>query len=214
MDASFINDGAQQPVSKVSVLARLIPAVVYLIPAFGATLSAFLMMKMMRALEENETAGIEVVLAVLAESIYPVLGSLYLQIFLGIAIFAVLIARMVMQTKTASPAGWFFILSGILCLIPIVVLAEAQSMIIEALIIPTSADISAIGSTVALLLILTMAALPIIFIILLALSVIPFSTKKRPRWSPLIAAVFVEILIITAAVFFQLRLLWLFQAVS
>lgn len=212
MDASLMTDGTEQSASKVSISARLIPALVYSIPLIGVALSAFLQMKMMRALRETENAGVNVVLAVLAESIYPVLGSLYLQIILAIAVFIILVVRMVMKTKTASPSSWFFLLSGILCLIPVVTLFEAQSMIIEVLIAPTSAEISAIGSTVGLLLILIMAAAPIIFILLTALSVIPFSTKKSPRWSPLVTTVLVEILIIAVAIAFQLRFLWLYKA--
>lgn len=213
MNNSLMNDGTALTISKVSVSARLIPALIYTIPAIGAALSAFLFINVLGALKSSESAGFTAIMRGLAESSYPMLGSLYLQIILGIAIIAILIIRMTMQTKTASPSSWFFIVSGILCLIPLVLLAEAQSMIIEVLISPrNSSGIALIASTISSLLMLTIAAAPIIFVILSAISLIPFSTKKRPKWSPLITAILVESLFIIAAIAFTMRLLWLNQA--
>jgi hypothetical protein len=213
MNHTLMNNGATQPVSKVSISARLFPAFVYFVPAIGAALGAFLYINLMRALRYNENAGVVAILGGLAESTYPIIGSLYLQIICGIAVIAILVIRMMKQTKTASPSSWFFILSGILCLVPVVMVAEAQSLIIEVLIDPrNSPGVAAVVSTVSSLLILTIAAAPIIFVILMALSLIPFSTKKKPRWNPLIAAIFVQVLFIAAAIAFTLRFLWLNQA--
>jgi len=59
---------------------------------------------------------------------------------------------------------------------------------------------------------LSIASTLVTFIVLLVMSVIPFSTSSKPRWSPLIFAILIEILIIAAAVAFQLRFLWLYKA--
>lgn len=213
MEASLTNDGTvEQSKSKVSISARLIPALIYLIPIIGAALSAFLQLSMIQRWVATENVIAEAVFEVFAESIYPVLGSLYLQIILGIAVLVILIVRMVMETKTASPSSWFFVISGILCLIPLITLFESQSMVIEVLIDQNAAGVEAVGSIVSILLIFIMAALPITFFILIALSLIPFTTKKRPRWSPLITFILMEIPIIAVTVAFQLRFLWLYKA--
>lgn len=208
MDASLMNGGTvEQSKLKVSI-----PALVYLIPLIGAALSAFFQFDMMQRWIAQKGVGAEVIFAVLAESMFPVLVSLYLQIVLGFVVCIILIVRMVMETKTASPSGWFFLLGGILCLIPLIILFEAQSMAIEVLIVSGPDGVLEIGTIVNILLILIMVALPITFIILIALSVIPFSTKKNPKWSSLITAVLVQFLIIAVTVAYQLRFLWLYKA--
>ena len=138
MDASMVNDGGNQPSLKVSILARLISTLSYTIPAIGGALSSIFLMNAMRALRENETAGVTAVMRGLAEATIPVLGSLYLGVFCGIAVIAVLVGRMIVQTKTASPPSWFFVISGILFLVPAGLFCEAESLIIEVLINPRS----------------------------------------------------------------------------
>ena len=56
MDASMVNDGGNQPSLKVSILARLISTLSYTIPAIGGALSSIFLMRVIRALRENETA--------------------------------------------------------------------------------------------------------------------------------------------------------------
>jgi hypothetical protein len=125
-------------------------------------------------------------------------------------VIVVLVIRMIVQTKTASPPSWFFLLCGILCLVPAVFFAEAESLIIEVLIdLRNSNGIAGVASNINLFSILSIAAAPVVFILLLAISVIPFSSKVKPKWSPLITAIIVEILIIAITIAFQWRVLWL-----
>lgn len=213
MESPIMNVGANQPKLKVSISARLTAAFAYLIPAIGGALSSLYLMNVLRALRNAENAGITVVLVSLAESTVPALASLYLAAFCGFIVIIVLIARMLMQTKTASPASWFFVLCGFLFLVPAGLFFEAESMIIEVLTTPVdSAGIAGVASNVNLFLILSIASTLFTFIFLLVMSVIPFSTSSKPRWSPLIIAILIEILIIAAAIAFQLRFLWLYKA--
>lgn len=214
MESPMMNVGMDRPEKfKVSISARLIAAFAYMIPALGGALSSLYLMSMMQAMRSNESAGITVVLYALAESTIPVLGSLYLGVTAGFVVIIVLIARMFMQTKTASPSGWFFVLCGFLFLVPAGLFLEAESMIIEVLTAPISSEgVAGVGATVSTFLILSVISALFVFIILLLMSVLPFSKRSKPKWSPLITAVIVEFLIIAAIIVFQWRYLWLAKA--
>ncbi len=213
METPYINAGVVQPNLKVSISARLIAALSYMIPLIGGALSSLYLMNVLRALKASENAGRIAVLNALAESTIPALGSLYLGVVGGLIVIIVLIFRMFMQTKTASPSSWFFILCGFLLLVPAGLFFEAESMIIEVLAAPASSTgIAGVASNVSLFLISSVASALFVFILMLVISVIPFSARSKPRWSPLICAILVELLIIAAAVAFQLRFLWLYKA--
>jgi hypothetical protein len=213
MESPMMNVGMDQPKFKVSFTARLIAAFAYMIPALGGALSSLYLMNVLQAMRQAETAGMTAVMLGMAESTVPVLGSLYLGVFAGLVVIIVLIARMIMQTRTASPSGWFFVLCGFLFLVPAGLFLEAESMIIEVLTMPVSSEgVAAVGSNVASFLILSIISALFVFIALLVMSVIPFSARSKPRWSPLIWAVLVEILIIAAVIVFQWRYLWLSKA--
>lgn len=214
MDFSTSNAGANQPV-KVSISARLIPFFAYIIPAFSGALSSLYLVGILQVLGQNETAGLYAISGGLIESTYPVLIALYLAALLGFGVIVMLIVRMVMQTQKASPSSWFFLLGGLLCLAPAVLFLEAESLIIEVLINPQpSIGIATIASNISLLSILSIVSALAAFLIVIVLSVLPFSSRSKPKWSPLIAALLVEILIIGLAIFFQLRLLWLYKLLN
>jgi biopolymer transport protein ExbD len=110
---------------------------------------------------------------------------------------------MITETKTASPPFWFFVVSGILWLIPAGLFWKSQMLVVEVLSPGSSISAGGIGSVggyIAQLLMLSVIAAPIIFIILVVLSVLPFSVRSKPRLTPLIAAIAVEVLLITTAV--------------
>lgn len=206
----MVNGAGNLPKLKVSISARLIPALLYTIPAIGGALSAIYLMRLMQSLRYAETAGIEFLLRGTMSSTIPVLGSLYLGAVCGIIVIALLIARMLMQTKTAAPPGWFFVLCGMFCLVPALLFMEAQSLIIEIFTLPSSSlGIAAVASNISLFMMLSLVAALIVFILLTVAAVLPLSSRKPVKWSPLIMATVIEILLIAAAVAFQLRYLWL-----
>src|SRR5215203_3279001 len=170
METPYINAGVVQPNLKVSISARLIAALSYMIPMIGGAVSSLYLMNVLRALKASENAGRIAVLNALAESTIPALGSLYLGVVGGLIVIEVL----------AAPAS--------------------------------STGIAGVASNVSLFLISSVASALFVFILMLVISVIPFSARSKPRWSPLICAILVELLIIAAAVAFQLRFLWLYKA--
>ncbi|MBK9153776.1 MAG: hypothetical protein IPM25_06105 [Chloracidobacterium sp.] len=186
-----------------------------MIPALGGALSSFFLIRVLQYLEAAENAGSEAVFGALTEAILPSLVSLYLGAVGGLIVIIVLIARMLMQTKTASPSVWFFILCGFLFLVPAGLFFEAESLIIEVLTDQSfSIRIADVASNIYLISILSIISALAVSLLLLIMSVVPFSARSDPRWSSLIAAVFIEFLIIAPVVAFQLRFLWLYKAGS
>ncbi len=203
MDAKILNAEETRPRLKVSVTARLIAALSYTIPAIGGALSSILLMNMFRALRANENAGIAAVMAGMKEASLPVLGSLYLAAICGFVVIAVLVVRMLIPTKTASPPFWFFVLGGTLCLLPAGWFWKAQLVIIEVLSPGSSigaGGIGGVGADISLLLLASIIAAPVVFIVLIAASVIPFSSRAGSKWGSLIVATTIEILFIATAV--------------
>lgn len=215
MESPMMNVETNQPKIKVSISARLIAAIAYLIPALGGALSSLYLINVMQSLRAAETAGLSAVFNGMKEATVPALGSLYFGAFCGLIVIAALVVRMFMETKTASPSIWFFVFCGFLFLVPAGLFFEAQSMVIEVLTMPDiSRNISEVGANVSMFLVLSVAATVFVFIVMLIMSVIPFTTVSKPKWSSLIVAIFIEFLIIGAAAAFQLRYLWLSKAGS
>ena len=191
----------------------MVAAFSYIIPTIGVAFSSFYLIRVLQALKYAENVGIETVFNALVESTLPALVSLYLGVVCGFIVIIVLIIRMLMQTETASPPVWFFVLCGFLFLVPVGSFFEAESLIIEILIAPSaSTGIADIASNIYLFSILSIVSALVVFLILLVMSVVPFSVRSKPKWSSLIAAIFIELLIIAAVVAFQLRFLWLYKA--
>src|SRR5207237_3754582 len=99
---------------KVSVLARLVPAFSYAVPAPAAAVSAFLLMGVMRAMKMAESAGMAAVAGGIAEANLPTIIALCFAIAVGLIGIAVVVVRLVVSTTTVSPSAWFFVLAGCL----------------------------------------------------------------------------------------------------
>ncbi len=203
MDASRINVGENPPRLKVSFTARLLTTFAYSIPVIGGALSSLLLIRVMQALAANESAGVMAVMGGLKEASLPVIVSFYLAALLGLVVIVVLAVRAFTQTKTATPSSWFFVISGILCLLPAALFWRAKWMIIEALSPGSSISASgmaSVGAEVSQWLILSVIAAPIVIVILIILAVLPLSSRSGPKWFPLIAAILIEGLLIASAV--------------
>ena len=160
-------------------------------------------MNVFRALRENESAGIGVIMAGMKEAALPAIISLYLAAGCGIVVIVVLVVRMFVQTKTASPPIWFFVIGGILCLLPAGLFWKAELMILEVLSPGSSIGAGGIGnvaSDISQLLMLSLIATPIVFILLVVASVLPLSSRSKKQWSSLIGAMAIEILLIAVAI--------------
>lgn len=125
--APLVNN--EQTPSRVSILARLVPAISYAIPMLGAVLSSLLMNRTLEAMRNVESAGIAAVAGGMAEANLPVLVALYLAIFLGLIGIVVMVVRWFISKTTVAPSGIFFLILGGITLIPILLLWEAQSLL-------------------------------------------------------------------------------------
>ncbi len=67
--------------SKVSILARLVPSFSYVIAMLGAALTAILLMRVMEAIRNAESAGISAVAAGMAGADFATIVALCLAIF-------------------------------------------------------------------------------------------------------------------------------------
>jgi biopolymer transport protein ExbD len=200
MDASMLNAGDNL---KVSISARLIAALCYIIPPIGAALSSLLMLRMFWALAENESAGIEAVMGAVKEASLPSIISLYLAAVVGIALIIVLVVRMTMQTKTASPPLWFFAFGGVFCLVTVAIFWIAKWFIIEALSPGSSigeGGLGSLGASISQLLTWSIIAVPMAVVFLIAASVLLLSSRSKTKWLPLAAAIVIEILLIAVAI--------------
>jgi hypothetical protein len=198
--------------SRVSILARLVPSFSYAIPMLGAALSALFLLGIIRTVRYAEAAGIAAVAGGMAEANLAVVVALYLAIFVGFIGILVMVIRSFMSTTTASPAAWFFMITGIISLIPLILLWEAQSLLVAA-ISPGGGGIVHFVSNIRLYLSLTLVASAVLVLILLIASLIPLPKVLRSKrnWAPLIVLVLMELALIGMAVAFQVRTSWLHQ---
>lgn len=186
---------------RVSTVTRLLGALVFSIPAIGGAIGSVLLMRMFSALKYAETAGILAVMNGMKEASLPVIISFCLAAVLGLALLIVLVVRMFVQTRTASPPFWFFAVCGLLTFVPAAFFWRVQFLIIEILSPGSSLasnGIAAVGAEISVWLLMSMVAAPVVVLILLVLSVIPFSsTPGRKIGSALVSAVLEILLIVT-----------------
>jgi uncharacterized membrane protein len=200
------------PTSRVSILARLVPAFSYAIPMLGAALSALFLLGVMRAMRYAEAVAIAAVAGSMAKANLAVVIALYLAIFVGFIGIVVMVIRSFMSTTTASPAAWFFLIIGIISLIPLLLLWKGQSLMVAA-ISPGSGGIVHFVSSIRLCLSLTLILSAVFALILMVASLIPLPSKLRAKrnWASLLVLVLMELALIGMAVAFQVRTSWFYQ---
>lgn len=197
---------------RVSVLGRAVPTFSYILAALGAGVSAVLIMGVLNALRFAESAGVAAVAGGLYEANVPVLISLYLGVFCGLAGIILTAVRLSVTTTTVSPPSWFFVIGGILGLLPLALLWHVQSIFIE-ILSPSSrgGGISEAAAMIKLLTTVSMIAAPVAILILIAVSVWPIYSRARPKWAPLAVLMLMELVLCGATVAFQLRTSWFYQ---
>ncbi len=196
--------------SRVSIVARIIPAVSYALPALGAAGSAYLFIVVMRAMRNAETAGIGTVAGGLSEANLVIVVTLYLALVIGLVGIAVAIARMFVTTTTASPSGWFYFMTGIIGFLPMLALWQAQSLTLEVMF-SRSFGIVDVASKITLLLMLALTVGLVSVLILLVTSVIPLPgfLRAKWKWAPPAMLVLMEVVVIVMTVLYHMRTAWL-----
>jgi hypothetical protein len=197
--------------SRVSILARLVPAFSYAIPMLGAAVSAFMFFGVLHAMRNAESAGVAAVADGMAEANIAIIVALYLGAFVGFLGIVVTVIRMFVSTKSASPSAWFFLIVGGLSFIPTALLWEAQTLLAQT--IANRGNVALVAQTLnwcLTLAVVTAAAFGLLFLIA---SLVPLPTVFRARRSymPLIVLVLMEFMLIGLAIGFQLHNSWLYQ---
>lgn len=206
----------QQPTpARVSIIARLVPALSYALPALGAGVSALLLLSVLRAMRNAEGAGIGAVAAGISEANLAILVTLYLAIIIGGAGVVIGLVRLFTTTSTASPSAWYYLIGGILGLVPMFALWRAQSLLLDA-IFPrsTGAGVSEVAGQITLFSIVAIVLGVVSILILLAspFAPLPAVLRAKRKWAPLIGLLVIETAIIAMTVVYHLRTAWLYSS--
>jgi len=204
---------AQQTVTtRVSVVARLVPALSYAIPMLGAAMGALMVFNLLRAMRSAEAAGVSAVAGGLAEANLPIIIAIYFGIVVGFVGLIVGIVRTAISVRTASPAAWFFLLIGVLSFIPTALFWEAQSILTNT--IASRGNVSLVATSINLCLTLTLISTAVLGLLFLVATIVPLPASFRTKrsYGPLIVLVLMEMALIGMTVLFQLHNSWLYEA--
>jgi len=204
--------GQQTAPTRVSIVARLVPALSYAIPMLGAAMGALMVFNLLRAMRSAEAAGVSAVAGGLAEANLPIIIAIYFGIVVGFVGLIVGIVRTAISVRTASPAAWFFLLIGVLSFIPTALFWEAQSILTNT--IASRGNVSLVATSINLCLTLTLISTAVLGLLFLVATIVPLPASFRTKrsYGPLIVLVLMEMALIGMTVLFQLHNSWLYEA--
>lgn len=201
--------------ARVSIIARVVPAFSYALPALGAAVSALLLLSVLRAMRHAEAAGIAAVTGGISEANIAILVTLYLAILVGGAGVVIGLVRLFTTTTTASPSAFYYLIAGVLGMLPMFALWRAQSLLLDA-IFPQSAGagVSEVAGQITLFSTVATVLGVVSILILLASSFVPLPAvlRGKRKWAPLITLLVMETAIIAMTVVYQLRTAWLYSS--
>lgn len=204
--------------TRVSILARIVPVFSYVVPAIGAAVSAWLLLGVFRAMRNAESAGIAAVAGGMSEANIAILVTLYLAILIGMAGIVVGLVRVFTTTVTASPSPLYFLITGVLGLLPMFALWHAQSLVMDVIFSrsPPEGGVSAIAGQITLFSIIAIVVGAISTVILLASAFLPLPAflRARKKWAPLVMLLIIQTLIIAMTVIYHVRTAWLYAQVK
>ena len=208
------SDPMEERPTRVSIIARVVPAFSYVLPALGAAVSAMLLLNVLRAMRHAEAAGIGTVTAGISEANVAILVTLYLAILVGGAGVVIGLVRLFTTTTTASPSAWYYLLAGLLGMAPMFALWRAQTLLLDA-IIPrsTGAGVSEVAGQITVFSIVAIVLGGVSILVLLASSFVPLPAilHSKRKWAPLVALLVIETAIIAMTVVYHLRTAWLYS---
>ena len=204
--------GQQTAPTRVSIVARLVPALSYAIPMLGAAMGALMVFNLLRAMRSAEAAGVSAVAGGLAEANLPIIIAIYFGIVVGFVGLIVGIVRTAISVRTASPAASFFLLIGVLSFIPTALFWEAQSILTNT--IASRGNVSLVATSINLCLTLTLISTAVLGLLFLVATIVPLPAAFRTKrsYGPLIVLVLMEMALIGMTVLFQLHNSWLYEA--
>jgi hypothetical protein len=199
-------------VARASILARIAPAISYALPALGAAISALLFMGVMRGMRNAESAGMAAVLGGISEANLAILVSLYLAIVVGFIGVVVAAVRLFTPTTTSSPSGWFYLITGVIGLAPMLALWQGQSLLLEVLFDRTT-GVAMVAEQITMLHFLTlgMAFVSTLTLVISTFVPLPRVFRAKRKWAPLVLLGIIEIAVIAMTVAYHLRTTWLYN---
>lgn len=199
---------------RVSILARLIPAISYGLPAFGAACSAWLFINVMQGMRNAESAGIAAVAGGMSEANLAVVITLYLAIFVGLIGVIIGLVRAFSRTTTASPSGWLFLFMVALGFAPMMTLWRAESLLLDVLTSRSGPGVVSVADQISMCRMLTIGLAAVGCVVLLVASVVPLPAvlRAKRKWAPVIFLVVVELALIAMTVAYHVRTYWFYQA--
>lgn len=200
-----------QPITRISILARILPAIAWCVVMLGAAASARLVNGVLEGMRQAESAGIAAVAAGIAQANLAIVISLYVALFLVTIGLLAAVIRIFTPTKTASPSVIFYLVIGVLAIIPLGLAWEADSLLIGTLV--SRGNIAYIAPNIQTCVLLTTITAGLFSLILLAGSVVPLPGffRARLKWTPIVMLVLMEIILIALAISFQVHMSWLRQ---
>jgi len=197
--------------TRVSILARVAPALSYALPALGAAISALMLINVFQAMRNAEAAGLGAVSAGMREANLPIVVALYLGIILGFAGVVIGLVRMFTTITTATPSAWYFLFVGVVGLVPILLLWEAQSLVLGVVFSRATGGVVEVARQVTLLSILTILFGAVSALILLVIAFVPLPRilYAKRKWAPVVMLLVIETAMIVMTVLFHLRNAWL-----
>lgn len=200
--------------TRVSIIARLVPAFSYVLPSLGASVSAMLLLGVLNAMRNAEGAGIGAVSGGISQANLAILVTLYLAIFIGAAGVAIGLVRLFTTTTTASPSAWYYLVAGTLGLVPMFALWQAQNLLLDTIFARTpGAGVSEVAGQITFYSIVATVLGGISIVVLLVSSFIPLPKMLRTKrkWAPFILLLVMETVIIVMTVVYHLRTTWLYS---
>jgi hypothetical protein len=194
---------------RVSILARVLPAIPCLIVMLGAAANAILLMGVMNAMRNAESAGIGAVATGLAQAQVAIVFAFYLAIFVTAISIIVMAVRSFIATKTVSPSGWFILIIALLGGVPVSLAWKAHTLLLGSIM--NRVGIVTVASTIQLCSILVLITAGLFSVVLLVASLAPLPSALRAKrsWAPIIVLVLMEVALIVLAVVFQMNMAWL-----
>jgi hypothetical protein len=200
--------------TRVSILARLVPVLSYVLPSFGAAVTAFLIISVLRAMRNAEMAGAAAVAAGISEANVAILVCLYLAIAIGLGGVVIGLVRMFTSTTTASPSAWFFLITGVLGLVPVLTLWSAQSILLGVVFArAVEGGVASVAREITLLLMATIGVglISVLFQMASAFVPLPRVFRAKRKWASFIMLLVMQTGIIAMTILYHLRTAWLYS---
>jgi hypothetical protein len=137
--------------------------------------------------------------------------TLYIGVILGFVGVVIGLVRMFTTVTTATPSTWYFLIIGIIGLVPVLLLWEAQSLLLGVLFGRTSGGVVEVARQVSLLSMLTMlcGALSVLILLVSAFVPLPRILYAKRKWPPVVLLLLMETAVIAMTILYHLRSAWL-----